>query len=486
MTQFSSVLEVYMREKDIKTYSIAQFCGIDRSNMYKIISGKRNPASEEIVGRIAEYMRLKPMERNCLIEAYQITILGYDTYHRRKSVQNFLVSLFQNPLKIKAKTSWREYVTVNVDEQKLLFQRGEIVRESELRELILSVLHIEIEKPSGKIYLLMQPEEYSIMDFLASAGAIKENLSIEHIFCLSNTNDIASNKKDYNLYCLNNIFPMFMQCVCDYQPYCYYDNIVSHNNRFNFLSSMILTSEYAIVFSMEEKYGMLLSGEETIKHLLQLFQSLKEDTNLIATKTNSFYKQLKNFEYANLNDAGIKFQPDACMIAMAPMLFWEKYLNRNFLDRLKKTESIFQNISRFKQGLETSEIPVIFTKKGIQRFLDTGKILELPESVCYPFDYIDRQILIRRLIKKCETGKYQMLRADAPIAEIDIILYCAMKEGYLLLPLQQEQDRIFLDIRESGLLYAFRDYFETLDKKFFYDTDETICILKTLMKRKPV
>ncbi len=480
MTPFSSVLEVYMREKDIKTYSIAKFCGVDRSNMYKIISGKRNPASEEIVDRIAEYMRLRLMERNHLMEAYQITLMGYDTYHRRKSIQDFLMSFLPDSLKTEGKSSGGEYVTVHVDKQKLALRQKDVVEKSELKDLISGILHIEMQKPSGKIYLLMQPEAHYIMKFLAEAGSKKKDLHIEHIFCLNNTNDIVSNKKNYNVCCLNHIFPMFTQCVCDYQPYCYYDNILSHNNRFNFLSSMILTSEYAVVFSMEEKYGMLLSGEDTIQHLYSLFQSLKEDTNLMAMKMNSIYKQLKSFETIDFDEKGIRFQPDAGIISMVPATLWEKYLNRQM-----KTEKIFQNICRFKQRLEASESSVIFTESGIRRFLDTGRILELPDSVYDSFDYMDRQMLVRRLIQECGAGKYRMLRADEPIAETGIGLYSGMQEGCLLLPLRQG-DRLFLELRETGLLYAFRDYFETLDEKSFYDTDETICILKASIKRKPV
>lgn len=90
MTPFSTVLESLMKEKNIKTYAIAQYCGIDRSNMYKILKGKRNPASEEVVNRMAEYMQLTPAEQKRLLEAYQITVVGAATYYRRKSVGEFL------------------------------------------------------------------------------------------------------------------------------------------------------------------------------------------------------------------------------------------------------------------------------------------------------------------------------------------------------------------------------------------------------------
>ena len=52
MSEFSYVLSRHIHEKNIKTYALAQYCDFDRSNMYKIISGKRKPSSLEIVRKI--------------------------------------------------------------------------------------------------------------------------------------------------------------------------------------------------------------------------------------------------------------------------------------------------------------------------------------------------------------------------------------------------------------------------------------------------
>lgn len=48
MSVFSDLLEQYIKEKEIKIYSMAAACQIDRSMLYRIISGKRNPPSSEI------------------------------------------------------------------------------------------------------------------------------------------------------------------------------------------------------------------------------------------------------------------------------------------------------------------------------------------------------------------------------------------------------------------------------------------------------
>lgn len=89
MSEFSSILSKYVHEKNIKTYSLAQYCGLDRSNMYKIINGKRKPASLNMVRKMAQFMQLSPEEKHDLEEAYAITLEGPENYYRRKEVLEF-------------------------------------------------------------------------------------------------------------------------------------------------------------------------------------------------------------------------------------------------------------------------------------------------------------------------------------------------------------------------------------------------------------
>ena len=48
MSIFSDILNELIREKEVKIFSMAKYCGLDRSTMYKIISGKRNPPSPDL------------------------------------------------------------------------------------------------------------------------------------------------------------------------------------------------------------------------------------------------------------------------------------------------------------------------------------------------------------------------------------------------------------------------------------------------------
>ena len=63
MSVFSDLLSEYITMKDVGVYPLSQFCGLDRSFMYKIINGKRN-----------------------FMDAFYITQMGEEVYYRRKSV----------------------------------------------------------------------------------------------------------------------------------------------------------------------------------------------------------------------------------------------------------------------------------------------------------------------------------------------------------------------------------------------------------------
>ena len=72
--------------KDVGVYPLSQFCGLDRSSMYKIINGKRNPSGEDVVRKMAQFMQLTPQEKIDFMDAFYIAQMGAEVYYRRKSV----------------------------------------------------------------------------------------------------------------------------------------------------------------------------------------------------------------------------------------------------------------------------------------------------------------------------------------------------------------------------------------------------------------
>ena len=66
MSVFSDTLTRYIEHKNIKVFSLAKYCDLDRSTMYKILNGKRNPPSPEVFEKMTQFMHLTPIEYKLL------------------------------------------------------------------------------------------------------------------------------------------------------------------------------------------------------------------------------------------------------------------------------------------------------------------------------------------------------------------------------------------------------------------------------------
>ena len=87
MSVFSDTLTRYIEHKNIKVFSLAKYCNLDRSTMYKILNGKRNPPSSEVFEKMTQFMHLTPIEYNFLKECgkFYLSVSGSacHRYHRK-------------------------------------------------------------------------------------------------------------------------------------------------------------------------------------------------------------------------------------------------------------------------------------------------------------------------------------------------------------------------------------------------------------------
>ena len=123
-----------------------------------------------------------------------------------------------------------------------------------------------------------------------------------------------------------------------------------------------------------------------------------------------------------------------------------------------------------------------FTQEGVEDFLRTGRFYELPEEVYTPIEYEDRVLLVRNLMIACKKYNYIMLRPESVIAKSNLSIYATVRKGYILFKTVQKR-LVCLSLEEHGILYAFYDYLSSLDESNFYTTEETIGILKNLLKK---
>lgn len=477
MSAFSQLLGKYIREKDIQVFDLVNYCCIDRSTMYKMINGKRNPPSEDVFEKIAEFLCLSPQEYRQFKDAYQITVLGEEIYFRRKSVTEFLLN-FPDCFSIASPSQ------VTTDDSRVQPQNIDLCQaltsQIKLNYVISKVLQSEAEKEHGTIALLLQPDFEFIFSYLASLS-ISSDLKISHIVCLNNTSFLTPKKKSYRLEYLKNIFPLYLRDI-DYHVHYYYDSVHSHFFNMNMFPCLILTSDYAISFSSDCQNGILYHEASVIAQFWNLFKHYQEKCPRLFELFRITPQDLNV-----LNDIVITaspcyiLQPESCFTPFITEKIARDALLPQIPDRariLAMVNAFFQNTSNV---ITEQDMHIYFTEDGIRHFMKTGILREIPQDFSRPFTPTERLEMLKGMLEGCKKGHYQLLKK--PLTRLPVNLHICINHqmGYLSFENAAGQT-MYLILRESGFISTFLDYMESLQKDYLCSVKETTKIVKELVQ----
>lgn len=141
MSVFSDLLSEYITMKDVGVYPLSQFCGLDRSFMYKIINGKRNPSGEDVVRKMAQFMQLTPRDRANLR-------MIRETKERAEHALNISVNANEGYLLFQTRTERLIYLSIREPSILMAFydylesmKPEELCTEEEMLERVEAILH---------------------------------------------------------------------------------------------------------------------------------------------------------------------------------------------------------------------------------------------------------------------------------------------------------------------------------------------------------
>lgn len=478
MSEFSQLLSQYIHTKDIKTYALAQYCGLDRSNMYKVINGKRKPTSEEAVDKMCKFMHLSPAEENLLKEAYNITMTGSENYYRRKDVLHFFEDFRLSGISVPS-TGYISETNSPFNEVVLLNTPAEINR------ALLYVLSMELHKEAGHIRMLIQPDYEFLINILIAEDPCKSEVNIDHLICLNNNSESAftSSHRNYNLQCLKQILPLYGNNY-KYNCFYYYDSILSRNSSMALFPYIILTSDYACLLTPDYQKGYLTRSAESLRMFTDIFKEHFKKGSPLLHRIDSPFMQLQYVQELFLgNGSGCSFQMTPCFTPFITPELMEKCVSKNMPHRREFIEAFHSYIKNVLQFHEHSAVTFIFSLDGVTRFLDTGEIGEYPPEVYIPLEYTDRIYLVKQLLQACRTQNYRMLKENVGSLDNELYLFVNQQKGYLMFPAPAHNNLIYLDIEEPGLLFTFVDFCENLDVNMFYTKEETIQKLRDLIAK---
>lgn len=490
MSEFSELFSKFIHTKDIKAYSLAKYCNIDRSTLYKIINGKRNPANPELIDKFSEFLHLTPQEHQCLLEAYEITQIGTDTYYHRKSIQDFLM---QFPDNFSVKTTDRPTVPVSGSLLSSVLDSPcfSLQNQFDVNYVMKEILSSEVQKQKGEISLLLQPEYPFIFEQLENM-AIPDTIKIHHIFCLNSTDTLTSDFKSVHIEYLKMIFPMYIQNL-NYQAYCFYDNVESHFHNMNLFPCLILTSEYALSISSDFQSGIFYRDPAVVSQFRDFFQSTMPKCSPLFHALKMSSEQLDTLFDVTLSTQNAErnylLQPESCF---TPFIS-EEIVKHALLPELPHREQLFNIIKEYFPSISRiiteQQTLVFFTQNGIERFIETGCLREIPDGFARPFLPEERVQMLEAFLPCCRNGVYRMLKA--PLDQFPVNLHLCINDHFGFLTFENAAgETLYFIINEPGFLMIFMDYMESLEAKkdsCFFSPEETEMFIQSkidLLKEK--
>lgn len=481
MSVFSEMLSFAIKSQNINVNEMIQYCNIDRSTMYQIIRGKRKPASIELVENMATFLGLSPSECRQFINAYEITRIGEEKFYSRRTILQFLLDF--NQLKYSSSPKKHQNILLEYSPDKIKSGINICLSQiSQISAYIQRILGQESTKSTGNIYIIAQPEHLEKINLSACMLNFNSNVSIQHIICIDNSKTPIKSDPNYNINCFKSILPFFgMQYK--YQPYYYYDQVNSHFSSLNLMPCLFLTSTAAVACSGDLKEGIYFSQSDILQSLKNYFINALDSAKPLSIAFSSVLDTFLLDFFSKTTSRTLQYYlaSEPCLIRFFDDTILEKYLKSHLPDRkatLNLIKAYIQKQTTFKNFF------YFFTRQGLQNFLRTGKLHEIPSDIYEPFDYADRIRLLKKLYDENQSSsRVFLLKNKLGDISDNFNLFSSSSTGYLLFSKYYGSPSLLL-IQEPKLIQSFYDFLSTLEESNLTESfEETQKYLKEVIDR---
>ncbi len=484
MSEFSQMMSDHIAAKEISVPSLAQYCSMDRSYLYKIIRGKRTPSDKNTVLKIAEYLHLTPKEQNEFLENWKIAQIGAGLYYRRRSVFNFLddfpfgVGGQNQEIRFTASSKTEPSgKSENNGSNRVLYSKNEI-------ETYLLHLFLKNAKDSeGSIRMLLPPDKgiLHLFSYLDNSSRIR----VEHVFAFDKNNQQDVEGVNYNLNCIRNILPLYTYSI-NYESYYFYGDPIGQVGLMHIYPYLILVEEEALLLSENLQSALILKDPETCSFLGHMFKNRLNKSKPVARRLNDTFELLEYLADPVLVQEGMAyaFQLIPCLTAKLTPEMLKEHLTipSELLPEFMRLFGTY--LQRLSNLADTGKFLTTLSEDGVRQFMKTGRAAEYPYEVYTPLSMEERRELVRSIINTApeETIQYRMLRENIGNVLFGVDIYVNQNAGYAIFRNPKNDQIIYLDILETSVLSSIYDYLETMDEELFYSDAEMKTVLRQILR----
>lgn len=480
MIDFSDLLKQYINGSGFTIYQLAQMSGVNRTTIQKAVTSGRVP-QKEAFHKILSTLNLTRTERQSLMESYEFASDGEYNYRRRRYIKNFLEDIAS------AVSSAPSFIDLTgVLSSPFSIENGTLILgRTQLEDSLKLLLYNELQgspTPSCSIFLPMDQELFP--GFFASLNH-SAGLRVRQLLYLIKNPSSYENVEFHNLKVFSHILPHLLTTASDYHVFYTYNDFAPVPESTTGFPYYILFSGYAILFSPGLDAAWLENDPQLLSYLHKRFFLITKQSQELNMQRNDAVGYIENITsiYADTCfNYSIEYQP--CLLPFMDKELVEALANP-LLPGRSRLDGLLEECFRQFHSMERNV--VLFTEKGLEEFVQSGVIVNIPPQYARPCTPQERLTLLRRIAQACAEDRIIMRCTNPAYFTIEKQLYFSLQKN-------KEVSFFFYNVadnefrstafRENTIYAAFYDFVEyILDSNYVLTKEETMVILTDCIGR---
>ena len=465
MKSLGNLLRKYISENGLTIYKAASLAGVNRTTLQKVLSDERN-ASEELIQKLLSVLKLSPAEKAELKELFAIQLMGEDIYLQRQYIKKSIESMAGLDNWFSGISGAVGTLSLLPDAESALPQDSALICGlSAVRQLLFTCASHMRRRGPGEL-LLYAPGNLPALKALLlselSPADSAQPLELRHITPMIKV-PAAEATPLTNLDILFHILPFTVSRHFRYRVYCFYSHELLPEPVQHAFPYYMVSGSMVILLSCDGQTALCLRRPEIVSHFRNLFlDSLGKTTSMMLSQTSptTILQDMLDRDLSPGSLHTLEWQP--CLSTFLTEDMVEKYVRPDLPGR---DEIIRLGCARVRQLSSMENHSCIFSRSGMEDFVQTGVISDIPSQYAMPLEIPDRIRILKSMYCACEED-LEFLRLTNPITfRLSRYFFAALRgdDSLTFCGVDAANSTFnYIEITEPSFLEAFRDFYQYL------------------------
>lgn len=415
MSTFTQLFEEMLATHNVTMHQIAARLEME----YHVLNRFKNGKQKRSTKLLKSILRVVPCDNSMEQKMYAALLKeelqkknGEDAWECMKALRDLLSVQFLSVDDVAEKLKNEED---NDRKMKLIEIASLISDRSSVRDTVLMMLNQVQKGASDSSVMLWGKGTDTLLSDIAFAFHNTE-ISVEHLCSLMPSISPGSNLN--NLKLLAEIMPC-LRSNFNYDVRVVYEEISSREAFFPF-ECLLITDEAALWIEKDYKHAQIITDPQVLAFYRAKFESqYKNSKNALQRNINIVDWQDEAKEMEKQGDVFYCLNWQLCALELIPVDVLVNHIKPNKKEYLLPALDVFEK--RVQMVTKKKNKNEYITYEGIRYFMETGKILELPDEWYDPFSREERYMVLKKLMEIVQ-NEYQLELAEEEKEEISSLV----------------------------------------------------------------